>query len=442
MRCTILAIGSRGDVHPLIALGAGLQAAGHTVRIASHADFESDIRTRGMAFHLLTGNAARFFSGPAATIMRDRTRNAQDFSAFFDNYLDLFFQQLLAGCWEASQDAEMLLCWSWLSGIGLALAERLQIPVFQVASYPVDFPTAAFPNPFHGDLVPGATATNIAAENLASWRHFGETALVGHATRQRWRQTTLGLPARTWQEELALTQQMPHLFGYSAHVLPKPADWPAWAHVTGYWLLDAPANFTPPAALTAFLARYPRPLALGFSSQVDRHSRRLTETAIAALTQLHQPAILIAGFGGLKGGARTAPDFPDYILPVSSIPYDWLFAHVAAMVHQGGAGSVGMALRAGLPNLAVAFGYDQMMWGQRVAALGAGPPPLTAADLTADRLAAALRRLVEVDALRRRAAALSVLLRQEDGVGNAIRIVTATVASRHFPYATSGAQEL
>ena len=195
MRCTILAIGSRGDVHPLIALGVGLHAAGHTVCVASHADFEADVRARGMAFHPLTGNAARFFSGPAATIMRDRTRNAREFSGFFDNYLDLFFQQLLAGCWEASQDAAVLLCWSWLSGIGLALAERLRIPVFHVASYPVDFPTTAFPNPFHGDLAVSAAGVMTAAENLDTWLQFAETAQVGHATRQQWRQTTLGLPA-------------------------------------------------------------------------------------------------------------------------------------------------------------------------------------------------------------------------------------------------------
>jgi sterol 3beta-glucosyltransferase len=435
LRCTILAIGSRGDVHPLIALGAGLHAAGHTVCVASHADFEADVRARGMAFHPLTGNAARFFSGPAATIMRDRTRNAREFSGFFDNYLDLFFQQLLAGCWEASQDAEAILCWSWLSGIGLALAERLQVPVFQVASYPVDFPTTAFPNPFHGDLAVSAAGAMTAAENLDTWLQFAETAQVGHATRQQWRETTLGLPARTWQEEVTLTQQMPHLFGYSPAVLPKPADWPAWAYVTGYWSLAAPQDYAPTEDIRAFLAAHPRPVALGFSSQVGRNSRQLTELAVAALVQLRQPAILIAGFGGLKSAGRGAVALPEYILPVRSIPYDWLLPRVAAMVHQGGAGSVALALAAGVPSLAVAFGYDQAMWGQRIAALGAGAPPLAAATLTADQLAAAIRRLVEDDAFRRGAARISAILQQEDGVANAVRVVEEVVARQPISFA-------
>ena len=441
MRCTILAIGSRGDVHPLIALGAGLQSAGHDVCIASHADFEADIRSRGMAFHPLTGNAARFFSGPAATVLRDRTRNARDFVGFFDNYLDLFFQKLLAGCWEASQNADVILCWSWLVGIGPALAERLQIPVFQVASYPVDFPTAAFPNPFHGELSASAMHDDSTPEeNLASWQQFAETALVGYATRQQWRQETLGLSARSWQAEVELTQQMPHLFGYSPAVLPKPADWPERAYVTGYWLLDAPLDYTPSAALEAFFATHARPVALGFSSQVGRNSQRMTEVAVEALVQLQQPAILIAGFGGLKGAERRELVFPDYVLPVRSIPYDWLFAHVAAMVHQGGAGSVAMALRAGIPSMAVAFGYDQAMWGQRIAAVGAGVPPIAAETLTADNLAAAIRRLIEDDAIRRGAANIGAILRQEDGVGAAVRIVEAVVDGQHDSIALQGSQ--
>lgn len=418
MRCTILAIGSRGDVHPLIALGVGLQAAGYRVRIASHADFEADVCTRGMDFFALTGNAARFFSGPAAVVLRDRTRSPAGFVGFFDNYLGAFLEQLLVGCWEASQDADVVLCWSFLMGIGPALAERLQVPVLLVASYPVDFPTAVFANPFHGDLRPGEQHADGPAENLTTWRQYSETARVGHAIRQRWRVETLGLAPLAWEAEFEQIQQMPHLFGYSPLVLPKPADWPEWAHVTGYWLLDAPVDYTPSPALDAFLAAHPYPVALGFSSQVGRDAQRTTQIIAAALAQIGQPGILIAGFGGLKG-----VDLPPTILPLRSVPYDWLFAHAAAMVHQGGAGSTGMALRAGIPNMAVVFGYDQLLWGRRIAALGAGADPILAEELTADNLAAAVQRLVEDGAVRQAAAAVGAALRQEDGVGAAVQVV-------------------
>ncbi len=39
MRVTIIAIGSRGDVQPCVALGMGLQSAGHEIRLATHSSF-------------------------------------------------------------------------------------------------------------------------------------------------------------------------------------------------------------------------------------------------------------------------------------------------------------------------------------------------------------------------------------------------------------------
>ena len=74
MRCTILAIGSRGDVQPLIALGIGLKAAGVDVRLASHADFAAAVLAHGLEFFRLDGHAAAFFSGAAGSAFRERVR--------------------------------------------------------------------------------------------------------------------------------------------------------------------------------------------------------------------------------------------------------------------------------------------------------------------------------------------------------------------------------
>jgi sterol 3beta-glucosyltransferase len=41
MRITIVAFGSRGDTQPYVALGKGLQRAGHTIRIVTGDDFET-----------------------------------------------------------------------------------------------------------------------------------------------------------------------------------------------------------------------------------------------------------------------------------------------------------------------------------------------------------------------------------------------------------------
>jgi UDP:flavonoid glycosyltransferase YjiC (YdhE family) len=56
MHITILALGSRGDVIPYIALGKGLKAVGHRVRFVTFENFESLIAPQGLDFHPIRGD--------------------------------------------------------------------------------------------------------------------------------------------------------------------------------------------------------------------------------------------------------------------------------------------------------------------------------------------------------------------------------------------------
>ena len=56
MRIVIIAMGSRGDVQPYVALGKGLQEAGHIVRLMTHQNFETLVQSHGLAFWPASGN--------------------------------------------------------------------------------------------------------------------------------------------------------------------------------------------------------------------------------------------------------------------------------------------------------------------------------------------------------------------------------------------------
>jgi sterol 3beta-glucosyltransferase len=102
------------------------------------------------------------------------------------------------------------------------------------------------------------------------------------------------------------------------------------------------------------------------------------------------------------------------------MPHDWLFPQVAAVVHHGGAGTTGAALRAGRPMMICPFVGDQFFWGRRVKVLGVGPSPIPQARLTAERLTDGIRSVVGDQDMRQRAAALGKAIRAEDGIGRAI----------------------
>jgi UDP:flavonoid glycosyltransferase YjiC (YdhE family) len=296
------------------------------------------------------------------------------------------------------------------------LSEGLGVPCFVIAPYPMPyFPTRCFPFPFQTDtLIPEQIDTRIRQTWLQGRKLLGNFAQpVIDAWRKR-----LGLPVSTWQAELRHLRRIPHLLGFSSLVLPRPHDWPPNVQTTGFWALPAPRNYQPPPDLSNFLATGPPPVVFSFSSQVSRQPAEMTSAVLTAIEQTGVRGLLLAGWGGLR-----ARHLPASVMQVPYVPHDWLFPQVAGVVHHGGCGSTAAALRAGVPNMAVTFGYDQPLWGQQLARLGVGPEPIPASKLTAERLSRAIHEMIANPKLRLAAKQLAPSFRAEDGVENAIAAV-------------------
>jgi UDP:flavonoid glycosyltransferase YjiC (YdhE family) len=71
----------------------------------------------------------------------------------------------------------------------------------------------------------------------------------------------------------------------------------------------------------------------------------------------------------------------------------------------------------------VPFILDQPFWGKRIQSLGVGPEPIPRKKLTAANLSRAIRLAVTDADIRKRASALGTAIRNEDGIGKAVRIV-------------------
>jgi len=253
------------------------------------------------------------------------------------------------------------------------------------------------------------------------WRLMG-------AITNRFRRETLGLPPQTFRESQRRLRRVLVVQGFSPHVVPHPADWPANVHTAGFWFLDEAKTWQPPPALQAFLSAGPAPVYIGFGSMTGPYPLRLTGTIVNAVAQSGRRAILQSGWAGMGGTT-----LPSSMFLLDLAPHRWLFARVSAVVHHGGAGTTAEGLRAGAPTLIIPHMADQPFWGARVAALGAGPRPIPRNKLTAENLASAIRQVTGDPGLRERAAALGVKLRAEDGIGRAIELIEEYLAGGIAP---------
>lgn len=163
------------------------------------------------------------------------------------------------------------------------------------------------------------------------------------------------------------TLQIPFTYCWSPALIPKPLDWPDYIgvysgdinlatkltmgiDVCGFFFRDAP-KYTPEPDLDQFLRDGPAPIYIGFGSIVIDDPDKLTAILVDAIKYTGVRAIISRGWSKL--GANQ-PDNSN-ILYLGDCPHEWLFQHVTAVVHHGGAGTTACGLLNGKPTAIVPF---------------------------------------------------------------------------------------
>ncbi len=146
-RLTIIALGSRGDVQPFVALGLGLQAAGYQVNIAAAADYAALVQEHGLAFHALVGHISQLIDPALVEQFLDRAGKPIRASLNFMRQVRPIIDQLMRDCWAACQNADGLIVSTLGRYCGLHLAEKLGIPCIVAHLHPYT-PTSSAPQIF------------------------------------------------------------------------------------------------------------------------------------------------------------------------------------------------------------------------------------------------------------------------------------------------------
>jgi sterol 3beta-glucosyltransferase len=406
VKICILTIGTRGDVQPYIALGLGLKAAGHEVTISTLAEFKPLVNQYGLLHDSLRGD---FLKIAQSTIGQNGGNQLKRIRQYVEMAKDT-----LADEWVSSQKADVLIYSPAAIG-GFHIAEKLDIPTFAAFPAPLYSPTKEFPSPF-------LPFHNLGPFNKLSHQIFAQLGPAMYRSPiNQFRKEILGL-SPTKGENMLRGKPITKLYAYSEVVVPRPADWDESSVVTGYWFLDTPANWHPDPELVRFLHDGLAPVYIGFGSMFMGGGKQKTEIALQALRNAGQRGILATGWGGL-----TADNTSKDVFVLDSIPHDWLFPKVAAIVHHGGAGTTGAAIRAGKPQVICPFVGDQSFWGRRVADLSVAPSPIPQASLTANKLADAIEYAVSDNNIRQCALSLGKTIRAENGIESAVKHILNNV---------------
>lgn len=421
-RVLLSSFGSYGDVHPVLGLAAALRRRGHEPVLALPEFYRADVEREGLelrtvrpdldledremvrrVLHPVTGVRYLFREVVAASVR--------------DSYRDLH---------AATADADLVITHP-AAPAGTLAAEARGLPWLSIALAPLTLFSAR--DPMVPPVAPWAHALT------ARWEALARASLwVADRVSRSWARPVLrlrrelGLPDRG--NPIMQAQHSPlGVLGLFSRVLARPqADWPDRVHVTGAVLYNGRAGMpamTP--ELEAFLDAGDPPLVFTLGSSAGHAAGSFYRDAADAARRLGRRAVLLVG-----SDPRDSPDSAvaggDDRIAVPWADHAALFPRVAAIVHQGGAGTLHQALLAGRPQLIVPHGYDQYDNAARAARLGLARV-MTTRRFGARRAALELDRILEDPRFAARAEDGAATVAAERGADAACDCVEDTLAA-------------
>nr|WP_256365122.1 nucleotide disphospho-sugar-binding domain-containing protein [Caldimonas brevitalea] len=370
--------GTAGDMHPFLAVAACLQRRGHRITFLAPPVHEALVTRAGFGFRPL-GTDAQY-------------QAALDDPEMWDE------RKALGVVWRSIRP-------SLVATRDLVATLPPDEPCW-VLTHPIALPLAALARTVRHDL--HIVGGYLAPGNLRSCRDpmtVGPRRLPGWVPR-RWRRwiwdrvdasviDPVFLPTLNEQRAAmglgAVPRFIPHLQGTADVSLtlfppwfgrPQP-DWPTGVISGVFPLHEAEPGEGLSQTLSDFLAAGDAPIVFTPGTG-HRHASPFFASALAAVARIGRRAIFLT-----PHRHQLPPQLPSHVLWQAHAPLRALLPRVAALVHHGGIGTSAEALRAGTPQVVVAYAFDQFDNGVRVRELGVGEM-LPASRATPRRLAQAI----------------------------------------------------
>ena len=388
------ALGSYGDVHPVVGLGAALVARGHRVKIVTNPYFEHVVAGAGLQMEPLgtREDYVRLSRHPDLwhPIRGPKLVLGQAAGKMLRPLYDLLVANYLPG--------ETVFCAHAMDLASRVAGEHLKAPVASVLFAPGVLWSVHDSPRLKGTLLGPGVPHWIKRFQYSLSDRFFVRPLLGPALNGL--RHEVGLPAverifSKWFFKSDLTLGLfPDWFG------PRQPDWPTNTKTVGFPLWDAPGDVALPDGVRKFLDAGTPPIAFSPGS-ANNEAHHFFEAAVDACQRLGRRGILLT-----KYDHQLPPKLPDSVYHVGFVPMSQLLPRTAALVHHGGVGSCGQGFAAGVPQVVRPMSYDQFDNSRRVVRLGAGAE-ISVRRFAGERVADALAALLSSQAVASRCRDLS-----------------------------------
>ena len=404
--------GSFGDLHPFMALAMELQQRGYVSVIATSAVYRDKVEAEGLGFHPVRPDIPPLDAETSADIIR-RVSNAR----WGPGYL---FRELLIPHLRETY-ADTLAAVTAEGGADLLVSHQVPLtaPLVAAKTGITWISAVLFPIAFASAYDPPTPPQLPALRTIAATHPFVARTLFGVG---KWTTRSWVEPIQRLRKELGLPRSRNPIFEgqhsptlvlalFSKVLSELQPDFPSNTVVTGFPFYD---RYEPPRELLHFLDQGEPPLLFTLGSSLVWIAKDFYRVSIEAAQKLGKRALL------LIGDKRNLPQtkLPGGIAAFDYAPHGLVMPRASVIVHQGGIGTTGQALRSGRPMLIVPFGQDQPDNARRCVRLGVAQT-LSPVHFATPRVVSALSQLLYDPTYRQQAEKVGKEVEAENGTKRA-----------------------
>jgi len=378
--------------------------------------YREKMETAGIDFHPVRPNVPSYDHTPELQKLVEKLMDQKTGPAAIGDLILPHLRDIYSDLDAATEDADLLLTHP-LPFVGTIIAEKKHLPWVSSVLAPASFLSVYDP------IVPPQWPWLYHFMKLSPWVGRGVMALATIKLDK------MAKPIYDLRKELGLSRGGQPLFAgqhspmqvlalYSKLLGAPQPDWPANTVVTGFPFYDRRDYFGEtalPKGLPEFLDGGPPPIVFTLGSSAFWVARDFYRDSMIAAETLGRRALLLIGH---ERNLPASP-LPDGVAAFEYAPFSEVLPRACAIVHQGGVGTTGQAMRSGKPVLIVPHAHDQFDNGARVARLGCArvlPRPRYNAK-TATR---ELRMLLESPNFGEAAKNVGQVVREENGTRVAV----------------------
>lgn len=407
-KIVLATLGSLGDMHPKIALGLELQKRGHQITFAAMELYREKIEMLGFEFCPMRPELDINDRELAREIMETRTGPEKLIKEIIFPQLREMYDDLMQAA-----EAHDLLVTGEIVYVAKSVVEKTGIKWVSTSLAPISMFSCYDPSVY---------PTVEWIEYLRPMPVAFHRALFGFL---RWTISDWFEPYKKFRREIGLDDDHDPIFGgkYSdllhlvmfSKALGKPQpDWHRPTLQTGFCFYDGQSDTgRMPDGMEEFLDAGEPPIVFTLGSAASLDPRDFFEESAKAAKILKRRAVLLYGVFN-----EPPKNLDENIAGFDYAPYSLVFPRAACVVHQGGVGTTGQVLRAGVPHLIMPYGHDQpdnaaRCRRSRVAEV------IGRDSYNADNAAEILHRIFADDSYRAKAVEISKIVKGEHGTKTA-----------------------